>query len=207
MYKRKRTYKRKIVRRSSPGTLRCIKWSNRDAANLCHNTNVGSDTVTEVTGTASFQLSDIQDFGSLVANFDQFRLVKVYYRWVITRDTDWASTTTNRGFPVRIMWCHDFNDSTPLSSTEMIQRSGVREIYMNGDDKPATRWYPLNPAMLIVGYETALASAYLPTWRKWVDTASSAMPYYGLKWWASNLYAGINLRLEVKEVYEFKGMI
>lgn len=138
--------------------------------------------------------------------FDNFRLVKVMYRWVITRDTDWASTTANRGFPVRIMWCHDFNDAVPMSSTEMIQRSGVREVYINGDDKPVTRWYTLSPASLTVGFETTLLSAYMPKWRQWIDTVSSSTPHYGIKWWASNLYAGINLRLEAKEVYEFKGV-
>lgn len=186
--------------------LRTIKWSNRDAANLCHNTNSGSDAVSEATGSASFQLTDLQANSEFTAMFDNYRLVKVLYRWVVTRNTDWANTTANRGYPVRILWCHDFNDSTPPSSSELMQRAGMRELYIQGDDMPASRWYTLNPALLSVGYESGVASAYTPKWRQWIDTASSGTPHYGLKWHVSNLFTGINLRLEAKEIYEFKGI-
>lgn len=207
--KRRRSYnmtRRRIYRKPKSGFLRTIKWSNRDAANLCHNTNNGSDAVSESTGSASFQLTDLQASSEFTAVFDQYRLVKVLYRWVVTRDTDWATTTTNRGYPVRILWCHDFNDSTPPSSSELMQRAGMREVYINGDDRPVSRWYKLNPATLMVGYESSVASSYVPKWRQWIDMASSSTPHYGLKWWVGNLFSGINLRLEVKEIYEFKGV-
>lgn len=208
---KKKSYRKRrfnITRpRSKPGNfLRTIKWSNRDTANLCHNTNSGNDTVPEATGTASFQLTDVQASSEFTAMFDNYRLVKVLYRWVITRNTDFTPTQTYRGFPVRILWCHDFNDSTPLSSAEMMQRAGMRELYMQGDEKPASRWYSLNPAVLHVGYESGVASAYTPKWRQWIDTASSSTPHYGLKWHVSNLYGGLQLRLEAKCIYEFKGV-
>lgn len=205
-YKRKRFNITRTKQPKSSYVLRTIKWSNRDSGNLCHNTNSGSDAVSEATGTATFQLTDLQANSEFTAMFDNYKLVKVLYRWVITRNTDWATTTGNRGFPVRILWCHDFNDSTPISSSEMMQRAGMRELYMQGDDMPASKWYTLNPALLSVGYESGVASSYTPKWRQWIDTASSGTPHYGLKWHVSNLYAGLSLRLEAKEIYEFKGV-
>lgn len=215
-YKSKRKYSKKGYKRkrfnitqqprNRTSHLRTIKWSNRDSTFLCHNTNQGSDTVTEAVGAATFQLSDLTNYTELTSVFDQYRLVKVLYRWVITKNTDWVTTAANRGFPVRILWAHDFNDSTPPTTTDMMQRAGMREIYMHGDEKPASRWYTLNPAMLVVGYESSTNSSYTPKWRQWIDISSYSTPHYGLKWYAANLYAGLSLRLEAKCVYEFKGV-
>lgn len=204
--KRRRFNISRTKRKRASYVLRTIKWSNRDSGNLCHNTNSGNDAVPEATGTATFQLTDLQANSEFTAMFDQYKLVKVLYRWVITRNTDFTPTQGNRGFPVRILWCHDFNDSAPISSAEMMQRAGMREIYMQGDEIPTSRWYTLNPALLVVGYESATASSYTPKWRQWIDTASSGTPHYGLKWHVSNLYGGLQLRLEAKEIYEFKGI-
>ena len=207
----RRKYRRfNMTRRKRPGPsgfLRTVRWSNRDSVNFCHNTNYGSDTVPSTQGSCTFQLSDLTTYTDFTNLFDQFKLVKVLYRWVITRDSDWATTSTYRGYSVRIQWYHDFNDSTPPNVTDLMQRANCRELYMNGDDKPASRWYSLNPAVLSVGYESTVASAYIPKWRQYIDSESYATPHYGIKWYVSNLYAGLSLRLEAKEIYEFKVVV
>jgi len=192
--------------RAATGTMKVVRWSTRDAGNFCHNQQTGSDTVTEQFGSATFSLGDVQNVGELTGLFDNYRITRVLYRWHVTRDTDFATATGNKGAPVRIVWAHDFNDSTTPSAGQLYQRTGMREIFMNGDDRPVSKWYSLKPASLAVLYEGVAASGYAPKWRQYMDTSDSTVPHYGIKWWVSSLFQAINLRLEAKLFLELKGV-
>lgn len=187
------------------GFLRTVRWSALDGTFNCHLIIGGNDTVPTANQATTFKLSDIVNHGELVSLFDQYRIVKVIYRWVITRDPSQATLAANKGIHPRINWKHDFNDSTPITVNQMYQNANMREFFFT-DNRDATPWYTLNPAMLSVGYETATASSYTSKWRQWLDTNDSATPHYGIKYCTQDLYSGVNLRLEAKIVVECKGV-
>lgn len=198
-------YQRKY-RKYSPkiGIVRVMRWSSKDSVNNCHLLLQGNDALPDTTGAVTFTLSDVQSYGELQSLFDNYTITRVLYRWVVTRSTDWASTTTNRGWSTRIAWAHDFNDSTPISQANLFQRAGLREVYLN-TDRLQTKWFSLKPAILAQMYEGTTLTAYSPKWRQYIDTADLA-PFYGIKYAVQNLYAGINLRLEAKIFGTFKGI-
>lgn len=189
------------------GFLKVIRWSNKDTGNQCHLTINGSDTVPGVDSTTQFTLNDVNGSGELVALFDQYRITRVLYRWVLFRNPSEYSgaTAVNKGVYPRIVWCHDFNDSITISRAQMYQRAGLREVYMT-DNRQTTKWYSLKPSLLMQAYESVAATAYVPKWRQWLDTTDNASPHYGIKYSVDNLYAGIALRMEVKLVMECKGI-
>lgn len=214
-YKRKRSTRksRKVTKRrrfniprrkySRVGYFKVLRWSSKDSTNNCHVLLQGNDTLPDGTGATTFALSDVNGYTEIQSLFDNYTITKVMYRWVVTRNPDWASTTTNRGWSTRIMWTHDFNDSTPISQALIFQRANLREAYLN-NDKLYTKWYKLNPAILAQMFEGAAATAYAPKWRQMIDT-NDLSPHYGIKYAYQNLYAGINLRLEAKMIIKAKG--
>lgn len=180
-----------------------MRWSNVTPDN-CHFTIAGADALPAGSDATQFAFSQMSTYSDIQNLFDNIRMVKVLYRWVINRTPDWASTTTNRGYPVRITWRHDFNDGNPITRTQMMQ-GNMRELYL-GVDKPYSRWYTLKPALLLQGYESATSTAYSPKWMQWLDTNDSTAPHYGLKFNWSELYTGVALRLEAKIVVQCKGI-
>lgn len=213
-FKRKRrTYRRRPFNTRRPrgggmrsGQMRVLRWSSKDATNNCHVMHQGSDTTPDLASfTEQFRMADCQAYTELVNLFDNFRVMRVLYRWVVTRNPDWASTTVNRGWSTRIIWTHDFNDALGLTQSGLYQRANLKEVYLNSD-RLQTKWYSLKPAITAQVYESAIASGYTPKWRQWLDTVDAACPHYGIKYGFNNLYAGINLRLEAKIIMECKGI-
>lgn len=186
-------------------SFKILRWSSADTTNNCHITVTGNDTVPSSDGSALFSLSNVNGSGELVSLFDNFRILKVMYRWVIVRNPDQVTTSTNKGIYPRIVWTHDFNDSTPITRTLIYQRANLKEAFM-GDNYQKTKWYSLRPAILTTMYESGVANAYQPTWRKWIDTADNATPHYGIKYNVDNNYAGSTVRLEAKLLMECKGV-
>lgn len=201
--KSRKGYKRRrfnIVRRrgTKPGVLKVMRWSSRDATNNCHLLLQGSDAAPDQMTSTTFQFGDVAGSSELTALFDNYVIDRVLYRWVITRNPDWASTTANRGWSTRVFWTHDFNSSLVPTQAQIFQRAGLREVYLNSD-RLQTRWYSLKPSVLVKIYENALGGeSYNPKWRQWIDTSETACPHYGILAGYQNLYAGLNLRLEAK---------
>lgn len=195
-------------RKTQPiGFFKCLRWSSADATNNCHVQHNGNDLVPGVDATTVFSLSNVQSFNELVNLFDNFRITKVQYRWVCTRNPSEYSggTAANKGVYPRIVWTHDFNDQTPLSRANIYQRANLKEEFLS-ETNHTTKWYTLNPSILTVMYESSTASAYKPTWKQWIDTSDNATPHYGIKYSISELFTGINVRLEAKVFCEFKGI-
>lgn len=185
------------------GYFKVMRWSSKDSTNNCHLLLQGNDTLPDVTGATTFALSDVNGYTEIQGIADNYSVDKILYRFVCTRNPDWASTTANRGWSTRICWSHDFNDSAPISQALLFQRANLREAYLNSD-RLQTKWYSLKPALLAQMYEGATATAYSPKWRQMIDT-SDLSPYYGIKYAVQNLYGGINLRMEAKLYIRAKG--
>jgi hypothetical protein len=187
------------------GFFKVMRWSSNDSTNNCHFMLIGNDALPAGDTATTFTLSNVNGSGELVSLFDNYRIVKVLYRWVITRNPDQAVTTTNKGVYPRLVWTHDFNDQIPIARSLMYQRANLKEFYF-GDNAQKTRWYSLNPSSLVQMYESSTSTAYQPKWRQWLDTSDNTAPHYGIKMCYSDLYNNINIRLEAKIVIECKGI-
>lgn len=203
IYRKRNIYRRKKTPMS--GQIKILRWSSADATNNCHKTLTGNDTLPALDGTEVFSLSNVNGSNEIVSMFDNFRILKVYYRWVLLKSPEGATTATNKYIYPRIVWKHDFNDQLVINRTQMYQNANIKEAYFT-DNYNKTKWYPLNVSSLGTAYESAVASAYSPKWRQWYDTNDNAMPHYGIKYCYSDLYAGMTLRLEAKILMECKGI-
>lgn len=203
--RRKRYTRRKKTGKS--GFLKAIRWSNLNTTANCHLQMTGDDVLTSGDGATVFKLTDCNSYLEFVNLFDNYRVVKVLYRFVLIRNPSEYSGTipAAKGLYPRLTWCHDFNDSTPVNRSFMIQKANMREFFFT-DNAQKTRWYTLNPSVLGVTYETLAASSYAPKWRQWLDTGDSNCPHYGIKYNYSELYTGIAIRMECKYILECKGV-
>lgn len=216
VYRRKRTFRRRPTtkpkrtyrkRRAMPkgGFLKVMRWSSADTTNNCHVSLTGNDAIFSGDAATTFSLSHVAGSGELVSLFDNYRIVKVLYRWVLLRNPDFATGANNKGLYPRIVWRHDFNDQLPINRTQMYQGSNIKEVYFT-DSYQKTKWYSLNPASLVQMYESSTTSAYQPRWRQWMDTSDNTAPHYGIKYCWDQLFTGVNVRLEAKIIMECKGI-
>lgn len=187
------------------GFFKVIRWSNASTPG-CHLEVSGSDTIPQTNGTTQFSLSNLSGVTELQGLFDNYRIVKVLYRWLVTTDPNRDQISQSvRGVFTRLNWCHDFNDSTPISRAQMYQHAGMREFFFS-ESKQMTKWYSLKPSVLAQMYESVSSTAYTPKWRQWLDTSDSTAPHYGLKYIVDNNYSGQGVRLEAKIIIECKGI-
>lgn len=200
-YRRFNRTKKKI---GKPGFFKVLRWSSLVTDNV-HLAVGGNDLVPSTLGTTLFQLYNVNGYAELTSLFDNYRITKVLYRWVITRTPDSVTTTANKGIYPRINWCHDFNDSATITRDALYQRSNMKEVYMS-DNYQKTRWYTLNPAVLASMYEVTTNTAYSPKWKQWLDTGDATANHYGIKYCIDQNYYGMVVRLEAKLVIECKGV-
>lgn len=206
--KGKKTYKKSYGKKKSykGGFLKLVRWSNLDTTNNCHVQINGDNTVPFNQSTAVFALNNVSGSGELQSLFDNYRITKVLYRWVITRDpTSDALAAALRGQYPRITWVHDFNDSVSITRTQMYQHSGMREVYF-GDNFQRTKWYTLKPAIAMKAYESVTSDSFVSKWKQWIDTAEAATPHYGIKYTIDQNNTGMSVRLEAKICLECKGI-
>lgn len=168
---------------------------------------------TTVGRSSNFKLSDLPNYTEFTALFDQFRISRIKYRWVVNRNPDYGGAvvtniynTVVQGVYPRIMWVHDYDGgAVPANFADLQQYPSMKEVYLT-PDKPYTKWYYIKPARLAVEYETAALSAYRPTWSGYLDVASVDTPFYGIRMFADGLNTGIQLRLECWYELEFKNV-
>lgn len=201
---KRKTYKKRKIPAPRYGQLTAMRWSSQ-GANNSHLEIIGNDTIFSGNSTTTFAMSNVNGYTEFVNLFDNFRITRVMYRWVITRNPDQATGAGNKGIYPRIVWTHDFNDSTPIGRDAIYQRANPREFYF-GDNKQQSPWYTLKPACLMQIYESATAAAYGPKWGQWMDTNDNATLHYGLKYAWDQCFAGVTIRLEAKICMDFKGI-
>lgn len=202
----KRVGRRRAKKVQPTGYFKCMRWSSLNSTTNCHVELTGSLALPTGDGATTFSLSNVNGSGELVSLFDNFRLTKVQYRWVLLRDPNIGPAGAGqKGIFPRITWTHDFNDSTPIARALVYQRANMKEFFFS-ESRSASPWYTLNPAALMQAYEGVATTAYVPKWRQWLDTSDNATPHYGLKYNWSELYDGVSIRLEAKLTMEFKGI-
>lgn len=205
--KSKKTYKNSKKKKDyKAGFFKIVRWSSKEAGSTnVHLSIVGNDTVYSGNSTTTFTMFDTNAYTELVNLFDNYRIQKVLYRWIITRNPDQATNALNKGLYPRLVWTHDFNDQIAISRDQIYQRANMKEAYFS-DNYQRTRWYTLKPASLVQMYESSTSNAYQPRWGQWLDTNDSQAPHYGMKYAWDNCFAGITIRLECKIFMECKGI-
>lgn len=200
-YNRKKNYKK-----VKSGFIKLVRWSSKEPGSTnVHLSLIGNDAIFSGNSTTTFTLFDTNAYTELVNLFDNYRITRVLYRWIVSRNPDQATSAGNKGIYPRLVWTHDFNDAISIGRDAIYQRANMKEVYFT-DNYQRTRWYSLKPSTLTQVYESSTSTAYSPKWLQWLDTNDSQTPHYGIKYAWDQLFTGINLRLEAKIFIECKGI-
>lgn len=197
---------RRVKRNLAPGILSLSRLSNKNSTQNCHYVVTGDNTIPSNYFALTFALDDVNGVGELKSLFDNYRITKILYRFVMLRDQsqNGGAAGGNGLFP-RVNWVHDFNDASAITRNQMMQHSAMKEFWFT-ENAQHSPWYTLRASSLAVQYEGTTASAYRPVWDSWVDTADSAMPHYGLKISYDQLYSGNTVIVEARYFIECKGI-
>lgn len=131
-----------------------------------------------VYGALSFNLSQLPNYTEFTALFDQYRINKIKVTMYPHADNSQTPVNATNDFIPLIAFCTDTDDSTaPASVDELNQRSNVRYTKFN---KPISIW--IKPHVDTEIYRSAVTTGYGNIANAWIDSASSDIPHYGLKW-------------------------
>lgn len=167
----------------------------------------GNDTVPSGQVAYTFALSDLPAYTEFTNLFDQYQIVGIKYRWVITQDpsTNSQTATARQGAFPYIKWVHDHDDSGGASETVLQQYPRMKEFWF-GESSKASRWFYLKPAIATQAYGT-LSNGYVAKWRQWLDCGYPGTPHYGIKAFYNGLNLGLNVLFECKYILKLKSVI
>lgn len=206
VYRKRRPYNMTRKKYGKSGFLKMVRWSNNDFNSNVHYVVVGDNAVNSGVFATTFALSQVAGSAEIKSLFDNYRITRVMYRFLIKRDPSQnAGAITGNGLFPSIRWVHDFNDSAAISKVQMMQHAAMREFYFT-EQRQHSKWYSLKPALLSTTYESGVTNAYSPVWRRFLDTSDDTAPHYGLKCAWDNAYSGMIIQIEAKLVIECKGI-
>lgn len=131
-------------------------------------------------GALSFKLSDLPDYSEFSV-FDEYRIkaVKVYFTtgqnvsytyWNTT-----GATADSKGMPM-LLTCIDNDDAVVPTYNAVLEHNTCR---FHGN-MATTRIRSCQPKVATEVYQ-AVTSGYTPKANQWINTASSGVPHYGIK--------------------------
>lgn len=140
----------------------------------------------------SFQLSDLPGYTQFTTLYDQyrFRAVKAEFIPLNMPVTYWNGTTVVVPTNPILYTCIDLDDAAIPGTNQVVEEH--ESVKCHGALTPATtakyvRW--ISPAAAPEMYQTGGFGGYASKQYQWLDTASSSIQHYGLKWW---VYAPTN---------------
>lgn len=176
-----------------------MRWAN-DIGSF-----VGNDTITASNAGNAFTLSQLPNATEFTNLYDRYKIVRVYYRYVLSRSPDFATTTANRGLYPRVTFTPDYDGTFPATVQEFRQYPACREFHFS-DDRPHTRWYSMCPAIQSTAFNTTLTSCFMPKWMQWVDTVYPDAPHFGLSTRVDQLFAGMTVTIQAKFLVQCAGV-
>lgn len=142
----------------------------------------------------NFNLTAIQGYAELQALFDQWKLMRVSYRFRVYRSPDTNATAGAAAatlYPV-IFHVTDQNDSGVGTSASLMEYPGCKVTVLS-DAKPVSRWFSFVPKcseqLVSAGFATPLKAP-------WLDTSTTSALYYGLKIVLTQATVGINVAVD-----------
>lgn len=150
-----------------------------------------------------FSLADLNAFGSFpafISAFDQYRIREVEV-WLIPGITQSESANPENASFTSVL---DLDDSFTGASTEMglMQKPGalVSSVWQS-------HYHRFSPRLSSISYDGTLVSPYLsPNDSPWVDTADTAVQYYGIKICVGATGTSWNLKALIRYHLEFRGV-
>lgn len=168
----------------------------------------GSDVTPNVGFQQTFALNQLPNYTEFTTLFDQFKICNVQYRFVLRRNPDLVTTAANKGLLSSVVWAHDFDGqgTAPTTADEVYQYGKrCKQIWL-GESRPVSRWYTIKPARLAQEYESAVASAYRPVWKGFINCGDSATPHYGLYGYVVNNFLGQEIDIEARFALAMKNV-
>jgi len=168
---------------------------------IAQNANLGlvstSSTLSSF-GAIAFSLSESALSSSLLAVFDAFRIVQVTLRFVPQ-----FKITTGGIYPP-LLTVLDYDDNTVLSTTAQAQ------AYDTVVETPFSNYVErtLQPRLAVAAYGGSTFSSYSQVKNAWVDAASPATPYYGVKWAVGATSAAVTgaYSIDSEIIYQFRNV-
>lgn len=140
------------------------------AANIVPNTTTGVST-----GAFQFMLADLPNYTEYVNMWDKYKLAGVRIRFIPANDNSPVGTASTSGIGT-FSWCLDYNDANaPAGLDDIMQYPGMRM------KRPTTPF----SVFIKPKFEAALYQGATTGYRAttgYVDTASSTVRHYGLKY-------------------------
>jgi hypothetical protein len=130
---------------------------------------ISTSAVSETDGAISFQLNNLTGYTALTSLFDQYRIIGVHVQF-----TPSQSVYTSAAAPIYTVL--DYDDSAATATTALSQYDTLKIA-------PATVYFQrdLKPRAAVAMYSGTFAS-FGNTGSMWIDSASPAVVYYGLKY-------------------------
>lgn len=197
----RRVRRRSLLRRTSMSRIK------RRRRNPTHNftrtvqlANIDASHLANVYGAITFKLTDLPNYTEFTNLFDRYRINAVKLTIVpLVTSNDVNPATTLFTLP-NVHTAIDYNDnSNPGSMNELMQYSNYRCTRAN---KVHSRYF--KPSVLQSNYETAVATAYTPAWKRWLTCDDPVTPHYCLKYGLDTPNGNIDLAFRVYAKYYFQ---
>jgi hypothetical protein len=140
----------------------------------------------------SFALSDIDDYTSLIAVFDQYKFMGVEVRLRPTFGTSptGGGNSTGSGTLVTVI---DYDDASALTTPG--QALNYANAIQTEGWQGARRCF--RPRIAMAAYDGTVFTGYANMGDVWLDAASPDIPHYGVKSYWSTVAANLTMDLQV----------
>lgn len=132
----------------------------------------------------SFQLSDLPNYTQFTNLYDQYRILAVKVEFVArTPPVQYYGVSAISSSAPVLYTAIDLDDVTTPTSTTLLAHESCK---FHGAFTPMStnkyvRW--LKPATAVEMYQTGGFGGYGARQNQWIDTTSSSVQHYGIKWW------------------------
>jgi len=127
---------------------------------------------------SAFTFTSLVNASEFTALFDQYKITHVQVKFFLKIDPG-AQSAAGASYP-KLFTITDHDDESPPASLNVMREHPRCRIRVMNPNRPVT--VNIKPAILGLAYKTAVASAYCPKWKQWIDCNDSMVPHYGLKW-------------------------
>lgn len=136
----------------------------------------------------SFQLSDLPNYTQLTNLYDQYRILAVKCEFVPrTPPVQYYGVSAISSSAPTLYTAIDLDDVTTPTANSLLSHESVK---FHGAFTPMStgkyvRW--LRPACATEMYQTGGFGGYGAKTGQWIDTTSSSVQHYGIKWWIATV--------------------
>lgn len=176
---------KKLVRRARPaGVYKAViprGYSSQAVALKCVRTaDVSNINVVDnlMLGAMQFTLSNVAQYTDFTNLFDQYRIDRILVQFFPTWTSKDAPVNATNSFVPTMCVAPDWDDSTVPGS--LAELNAKPEVQYHRTDKPFSVW--VKPHVDTEIYRTAVTTGYGNMKNAWIDSASSDIPHYGLKY-------------------------